>query len=255
MKLEVARITEKRAITSDMWTIRLHAPQMAQEARAGQFVHVRLTPQVDPLLRRPMSIYRIREDGIELLIRPLGRGSRMLVEKEEGETLDCLGPLGNGFTIHPTTRHLLMVGGGCGIAPLVALSDAAVARGLSVVLLFGARTASAVYPGSQLPPEVEYAVATDDGSTGHRGLVTELMRDYVGWSDAIYACGPRPMFLSMLELARAENIRKPVQVSLEENMSCAVGACFGCVVESRSGEMKTVCEDGPVFEMRNLVWA
>jgi dihydroorotate dehydrogenase electron transfer subunit len=85
--------------------------------------------------------------------------------------------------------------------------------------------------------------------------VTELMRDYVGWSDAIYACGPRPMFLSMLELARAENIRKPVQVSLEENMSCAVGACFGCVVESRSGEMKTVCEDGPVFEMRNLVWA
>ena len=148
-----------------------------------------------------------------------------------------------------------MVGGGCGIAPLVALADAAVARELTVVLLFGARTASAVYPGSQLPPEVEYAVATDDGSAGHEGLVTELMRDYLGWADAIYACGPRPMFLSMLDVLRKENVRKPVQVSLEENMSCAVGACFGCVVETQSGEMRTVCEDGPVFEMRELVWA
>jgi dihydroorotate dehydrogenase electron transfer subunit len=254
MKLETARISEKRAITSDMWTIRLHSPQIAREARAGQFVHVRLTPQMDPLLRRPMSIYRIRDDGIELLIRPLGRGSRMLVEKEEGDDLDCLGPLGNGFSIHPATRHLLMVGGGCGIAPLVALSDAAVARGLSVVLLFGARTAGAVYPGGQLPPEVEYGVSTDDGSVGHRGLVTELMRDYLGWADVIYACGPRPMFLSMLDVLRGENVRKPVQVSLEESMSCAVGACFGCVVEARTGEMRTVCEDGPVFEMRDLVW-
>ena len=255
MKLEMARITEKRLIAADMWSLRLHAPQMAREARPGQFIEVRLSTHADPLLRRPMSIYRIGSESIDLLIRPYGRGSRMLIARDVGELVDCLGPLGNGFTVHPTTRHLLMVGGGCGVAPLVALSDAAVARNLSVVLLFGARSADAVYPSDALPPEVEYAVATEDGSSGHRGFVTELMGEYLGWADAIYACGPHPMFLSMLSLLRKENVRKPVQVSLEENMACGVGACFGCVVETRQGEMKTVCEDGPVFEMRDLAWA
>lgn len=255
MKLETAKITQKRLIASEMWSVRLEAPQIAREARPGQFVHIRLSEQADPLLRRPMSIYRIHRDGIELLIRPMGRGSRMLAAREEGEELDCMGPLGNGFTVHPTTRHLLMVGGGCGVAPLVALSEVVVPRGLSVVLLFGARTADAVYPSGQLPAEVEYAVATEDGSAGRQGFVTDLMLDYLGWADAVYACGPHPMFLSMLDVIRRENVRKPVQVSLEESMACAVGACFGCVVETRSGEMKTVCEDGPVFEMRDLVWA
>lgn len=254
MKLEIATILETARVTEDLWAIQLRAPRIAQEARPGQFVHVRLGDGVDPLLRRPMSIYRIGQDTIDLLVRIAGRGSRMMVEKPAGESLDCLGPLGNGFSIHPTTRNLLMVGGGSGVAPLVALAEHAVDRGLSAVLLFGARSADRVFPARLLAPELEYAVATDDGSLGRKGMVTEMLPDYLGWADAVYACGPRPMFLSMLEVIRRANVHKSVQLSLEENMACGVGACFGCVVENKRGEMKSVCEDGPVFEMRDLAW-
>ncbi|MHB0867845.1 MAG: dihydroorotate dehydrogenase electron transfer subunit [Chloroflexota bacterium] len=254
MKLETAEIIEKRQITADLWDIKLRAPQIAREARPGQFLHVRVADGVDPLLRRPMSIYRIGQDTIDLLVRPAGRGSRMMVEKGVGEPLDCMGPMGNGFTIHPSSRNLLMVGGGSGIGPMVALADHAVAKGLSVVVLFGFRSADRVFPSDLLPAEVEYGIATDDGSAGHDGLVTELVGDYLGWADQVYACGPRPMYLSLLDITRRTGIRKSVQVSLEENMACGVGACFGCVVETRGGEMKSVCEDGPVFEMRDLVW-
>ncbi len=254
MKLETAEIIENRQITADLWDIKLRAPQIAREARPGQFLQVRLAEGVDPLLRRPMSLYRIGQETVDLLVRPAGRGSRMMVEKRAGEMLDCMGPLGNGFTLHPSSRHLLMVGGGSGVGPLVALADHAVARGLSVALLFGFRSADRVYPSELLSTEVEYGVATDDGSMGHRGLVTDLVGEYLGWADAVYACGPRPMFLSLLDITRRANLQKSVQVSLEEHMACGVGACFGCVVETRRGEMKSVCEDGPVFEMRELVW-
>ena len=254
MKLEAATILETARVTEELWAIRLQAPLIAREARPGQFVHVRLGDGDDPLVRRPMSIYRIRQDGIDLLVRMAGRGSQMMIEKPAGESLDCLGPLGNGFTVHPTSRNLLMVGGGSGVAPLVALAEQAVAKGLSVVLLFGARSADRVFPATLLPPELEYAVATDDGSLGRRGMVTDLLPDYLGWADAVYACGPHPMFLSMLEVIRRARVQKSVQLSMEENMACGVGACFGCVVENRRGEMKSVCEDGPVFEMRELAW-
>lgn len=254
MKLETVEILDIAQVATDLWEVGVRAPQIARESRPGQFVHVRLGDGLDPLLRRPMSIYRIRPEGIEMLLRPAGRGSRMMIEKKVGETLDCLGPLGNGFTIHPSSRNLLLLGGGTGIAPLVALAELAVARGLSVALLFGARSADRVFPSRLLPPEVEYVVATDDGSAGHRGPVTDLLRDYHGWADAIYACGPHAMFHSMLDIIRGARLQKSVQVSLEENMACGVGACFGCVVETRRGEMKTVCEDGPVFEMRELSW-
>lgn len=254
MKTEAAEIVDNRQVTAELWAIRLRASRIAREARPGQFVHVRLNDLVDPLLRRPLSLHRIGPETIDLLVMPVGRGSRMLIETPVGESLDCLGPLGNGFTIPTASRHLLLVSGGCGIAPLVALAEVAVSRDLSVVLLFGARSADRVYPGGLLPPEVEYAVATDDGSAGHHGVVTDLLPEYLRWADAVYACGPRAMFLAMVDKMRSLSLSKPVQVSLEERMACGVGACFGCVVETRAGEMKTICADGPVFDMRQLVW-
>lgn len=254
MKLETATIEETTQVTADLWLMRLKAPRTAMAARPGQFIHVRIGDGVDPLLRRPMSICRIGSDTLDLLIRRAGRGSNLMLDRPAGESLDCLGPLGNGFTIHPSARNLLMIGGGSGVAPLMALAEQAVDSELSVVLLFGGRSAEMVLPAALLPDAVEYAVATDDGTAGRRGMVTELLPDYLGWADAVYACGPKPMFLSILEIVRRTGVRKPVQVSLEENMACGVGACFGCVVETRRGEMKSVCEDGPVFEMRDLAW-
>jgi dihydroorotate dehydrogenase electron transfer subunit len=254
MKLEIAEIVENRKITSDLWDVKLRAPQIARESRPGQFLQVRVSQGVDPLLRRPMSFYRIGEETVDLLVRDAGRGSKIIIGKSVGETLDLMGPLGNGFSIHPASRQLLMIGGGSGVGPLVALSELAVSQGLSVVMLLGFRSADRVYPSELLSPEVEYLVATDDGSAGHHGLVTDLVPDYLGWADAVYGCGPRAMFLSLLDVARKVNLQKSVQLSMEENMACGVGACFGCVVETRRGEMKSVCQDGPVFEMRELVW-
>lgn len=255
MRLEIAEVQETRQVTADLWSIRLLAPGVARESRPGQFVHVRVSNGVDPLLRRPMSICRIGQDSIELLLRAAGKGSKMMIDKPVGDRLDLLGPLGNGFTIHPADRQLLMVAGGSGIGPLVALSEAAVAKGLAVTLLYGARSADLVYPAGLLSEEVEYVVATNDGTAGHHGLVTDLLEDYLGWADALYGVGPHAMFSSMRGVMRdAGGTGKSVQLSLEENMACGVGACFGCVVENRRGEMKSVCEDGPVFEMRDLVW-
>ena len=254
MKLEIGEIVENRQITSDLWDVMLRAPQIAREAKPGQFLHVRVSNGVDPLLRRPMSFYRIGSDTVDLLVRDAGRGSKAIIGKGVGDTLDLMGPLGNGFSIHPTSRHLLMIGGGSGVGPLVALSEVAVSQGLSVVMLLGFRSADRVYPSELLSPEVEYYVATDDGSAGYHGFVTDLVSDYLGWADSLYGCGPRAMFLSLLKVARGVNLQKSVQLSMEENMACGVGACFGCVVENRRGEMKSVCQDGPVFEMRDLVW-
>jgi dihydroorotate dehydrogenase electron transfer subunit len=254
MKLEIAEIVENRQVTADLWDLRLRAPGIARESRPGQFVHVKVGDSYDPLLRRPMSLYRIGSETVSLLIRPAGRGSQWLIDQPVGQSLDCMGPLGNSFSVHPAARHLLMVGGGSGLGPLVALAESVLPLELSVTLLFGARSADRVYPSDLLPPEVEYVVSTDDGSMGHRGRVTDLLRNYLGWADAVYACGPHAMFLSMLDIIREARVQKPVQVSLEENMACAVGACFGCAVETRRGEMKSVCEDGPVFEMRELAW-
>src|SRR5512133_1376317 len=100
MKLETATIEETSQVTADLWAIRLRAPHIARESRPGQFIHVRISDSVDPLLRRPMSIYRIGRETVDLLVRGAGRGSRMMIETPVGEALDCLGPLGNGFTVH-----------------------------------------------------------------------------------------------------------------------------------------------------------
>ena len=167
-----------------------------------------------------------------------------------------LGPLGRPFEVDPRNRHLLLIAGGLGIAGVRMLADEAIRDGRQVVLLFGAATASEVYPSSLLPDEVEYVVATDDGSLGHHGFVTDLVPDYEAWADQAFACGPAPMLAALARLAAGRRARLGVaklgrkrgagradppgspaarrkaflQVSMEQNMGCAVGACLGCVV-------------------------
>jgi dihydroorotate dehydrogenase electron transfer subunit len=148
-----------------------------------------------------------------------------------------------------------MVGGGVGAAPLLMLSREAVSRGLEVTYLLGAANAAALLEASEMPGEVEYVVATEDGSAGHKGFVTDLVPDYLQWADQIFSCGPNPMFLSLRNQVIRHRIgRKPtVQVSVERMMACGVGACLGCMVETKRG-MKTSCVEGPVFDMEALVW-
>ena len=255
------RITTVAPVMGDSTLISFAAPEgLVASARAGQFVEIlcRSDESFDPLLRRPYSIYAADAGKGELTIlaRPYGRGSRWLCSQPPGASLDVLGPLGNTFDIAPKSRNLLMVAGGVGAAPLAMLSTAAVHNGLSVTYLMGAMTADGLLSSQQLPGQVEYVVATDDGSQGHRGFVTDLVPDYLRWADQVFSCGPEAMFRSLRSVVLANRFGKhpPVQVSVERAMACGVGVCLGCVVETRSG-MKASCVEGPVFDMDQVVWS
>ena len=233
-------------------------PTVLSHLRAGQFFNIvtRFSGSYDPLLRRPYSVYRADRDtsALTFLVRPFGRGSAWLAERLPGERLGMLGPLGNSFTIPNRAQRLLMIGGGVGVAPLVMLSDVAVSEKLDVVFIMGAANESGLLAPAELSDRIEYVVATDDGSRGHRGLATEVVRDFVQWADQIYACGPEPMYRTLRAVVDPLRInRRPgVQVSVERGMACGLGACLGCVVETTHG-MIASCVKGPVFDLDEVI--
>jgi len=193
---------------------------------------------------------------VDILYKPVGRGTEWLTRRRPGDTLEVLGPLGTGFPELKPGQRLLLVGGGVGIVPLVAAADLAVGRGHEVVLAFGARSAADVPPGELLHPDVEYQVTTEDGTLGTVGRVTALLPELLPWADLVFACGPNPMLQAVSEVVRDPRRTgrpKPTWLALEEHMGCAMGVCLGCVVETRHGYQR-VCRDGPVFRATDLVW-
>jgi dihydroorotate dehydrogenase electron transfer subunit len=282
MRLVAAELVDSREILPGQWLQSFHAPALARGSRAGQFVHVRAGDWSGLVLRRPFSFNTVDAATgiITIHFRTVGRGTDWFTRLRAGDTIDMLGPLGRPFEVDPRSRHLLLVAGGLGIAGVRMLADEAVRDGRQVVLLFGAANARDVYPSSLLPDEVEYVVATDDGSLGHHGFVTELVPGYEAWADQAFACGPAPMLRALATLATGRRGRLGVarlgrkrgagkvdppgspqarrkaflQVSMEQNMGCAVGACLGCVVMSTSGTPQRVCREGPVFASEEIAW-
>ena len=230
----------------------LEAAGIAAAARPGQFVMVSCGQELT--LRRPLSIHQVANSGqLHLLFSIVAKGTSWLSHRQEGETLDLLGPLGNGFSIEPASRNLLLVAGGIGIAPLAFFAQQALSEAKSVTLLLGARTDTGLYPQRLLPGGVETVVATEDGSTGTKGMITDILPDYVDWADQIYACGPLAMYQTIATNNQKRRVRKPVQISLEVRMGCGLGACYGCSIRTRRG-MKQVCLDGPVFNLDEIIW-
>ena len=185
MRLVAAELVESRQILPGQWIQSFHAPELATGSRAGQFVHVRTGDYSGLVLRRPFSINTADPaTGIVTLhFRAVGRGTEWMTRVREGERIDMLGPLGRPFEVDPRSHNLLLVAGGLGMAGVRMLADEAVRGGRKVTILFGALSASHVYPSSLLPDEVEYVVATDDGSLGYHGFVTELVPEYEAWAD------------------------------------------------------------------------
>lgn len=253
-------IVGNRPVMGDSWLVTFTAPPgMAAQVKPGHFVNILPHgPNVfDPILRRPYSVYSTdpAADTMTVLIKPVGRGGQWIVDQQPGQPLNVLGILGNHFEIAPRSTHLLMVAGGVGAAPLRMLSELAVSQGKSVTYLMGARRADLLLEASELPAAVEYVVSTEDGSSGHHGFITPLAANYLRWADQVFTCGPTPMMASLRQVVLANRIGKhpSVQVSVEETMACGVGACLGCVVETRQG-MRASCVDGPVFDMDAMVW-
>jgi dihydroorotate dehydrogenase electron transfer subunit len=261
MRLVRVRVTGNELIMPGTHVLDLASPEVAASASPGQFVHIRCGPSWDPLLRRPMSIYKIRPSGVSLMVRAVGSGSEIIAASPPGAELDCLGPLGRPFALEPSRRQLVLVGGGYGVAPLIAFAEHALARRCEVILLVGAASAVQVFPAALVPPEVEFQVATMDGSLGHRGFVTELLPGLLSWADGVYACGPNPMLEAVSRLCRPgarglagqTDSAKPIQLAMEQHMGCAMGVCLGCVVKTRRG-YERVCRDGPVFQADDIVW-
>jgi len=230
----------------------LQAPEIAKIAQPGQFVMVRCGDSHDPLLRRPFSIHRVADAGqIALLFNIVGQGTDWLAQCQEGDFLDLLGPLGKGFSLQSASRRFLLIAGGIGIAPLFFLAEKALSQGGSITLLMGADSASLLYPRSLLPRSINFVTATEDGSEGRRGVVTELIGDFIDQIDQLFACGPTSMYQSIADQPYLKG--KPVQVSLEVMMGCGLGACYGCTIKTGLG-LQQVCRDGPVFELDDILW-
>jgi len=238
-----------------MW---LDCPQLASIAVPGQFVMVLCREQsVDvPLLRRPLSIHRVDGNRLALLYAVVGQGTEWLAERTLGSEVDMLGPLGNNFTIDVNSQKLLIVAGGIGIAPTVALADYTLDRGYITTLLIGCRSAEHLYPIERLDRAVvkglNIVVVTEDGSKGRKGMVTEVLAELAPAADQIYACGPLPMYRAIdrnIDILAG----KPTQVCLEQMMGCGWGVCYGCTIETGAG-LKKVCQDGPIFGIDDVVW-
>ena len=212
VRLLDAELLESREFLPGQWLQTYHAPWLAAGTQAGQFVHVRTPDYSGLVLRRPFSINTFdRSTGqVTIHFRVTGVGTAWLARMKPGETAEMLGPLGRGFEVDPKTRHMLLVAGGLGMAGVRSLADEALAAGRAVVMLFGAASATEVYPSSLLPDEVEYVVATDDGSFGHHGRVTELVSQFEGWADQCFACGPQPMLAALSTLAAGRRARMGV---------------------------------------------
>jgi dihydroorotate dehydrogenase electron transfer subunit len=202
-----------------------------------------------PYLARACSIARRRIGETHFLLEDVGPGTKRLCELGDGDGLLSLGPLGNGFSPPAARRRAVLVGGGVGIAPLAILQDALEADGIDASVLLGFRDAARAEGAALLHGA---RVATDDGSVGHHGLLTELLSKelYRDSRAEVYACGPAPMLEAVRAMCATRDV--PAQLALEAGMACGFGACFGCVLPKRGGGYLRVCVDGPVIDAAEL---
>ena len=254
-------IVENEEVAPDIYLLTLEAKGISAVAKPGQFAMIKVTDVHcdDPLLRRPLSIHNVSADKVQFLYKVLGRGTKILAASKSGMETQCLAPLGKGFTIPSSVKSHCLVGGGMGIAPLLFLAKhiRESQPGSPVHVLLGARNKKeliAVEDFSRVGIS-ELKIATDDGSEGHLGLVTELLDKGVWSKDEVnvYSCGPEPMMKAVAGICQKRGWN--CQVSLEALMACGMGACLGCAVSQKGlGEENYlhVCSDGPVFSAQEI---
>lgn len=247
---EICKVVSQEEIAQSIYKLTLKGELVQQMNEPGQFVHLKVSNGIDPILRRPISIAKIDKEHNEftMIYRKEGRGTTLLAEKVPGDEVDVLGPLGHGFPIDETLTNetALLVGGGIGVPPLFELSNQLVQKGVKVIHILGFQTKSVLFYEKEFASLGETYIATVDGSYGTKGFVTDVISERQISFNTLYSCGPKPM-LKALETSFPD---KKVFLSLEERMGCGIGACFACVCHTTDGSeqlYKKVCSDGPVF--------
>lgn len=222
------------------------------DIKPGQFVEVRIDGCQEVFLRRPISINDVVPEmrEIHLLVRNAGAGTDALCRLKKDDVVNMMLPLGNGFSMDSGCKRPLLIGGGVGVAPLLYLGKRLADSGIAPTFLLAAKTADGLLDIERFRCFGDVILSTDDGSAGHKGLVTENpILDYE-W-DMLYCCGPMPMMKAIGRMALERGI--PCEVSLENAMACGLGACLCCVEDTVDGNV-CVCKDGPVFDVRKLKW-
>lgn len=246
-------IKEVQHVNSNCVLLVMHSETPLPMTLPGQFAELRVDNTPSVVLRRPISVHSFdaEKNEIGFLVQVVGDGTRWLASLKEGDKVNTLMPLGNGFTMpEKSGERYLLVGGGVGSAPLYYLAQELKNKGCDFALLIGARSAKDLYrrDAYEALGRVEYT--TEDGSLGEKGYVTNhsmLAEKF----DRIYTCGPKPMMLAVAKYARENGIE--CEVSLENKMACGLGACLCCVEDTKEGH-KCVCTDGPVFSIDELKW-
>jgi dihydroorotate dehydrogenase electron transfer subunit len=261
MQLESATVRRNEVYRGEYRILALRAPAVAPQVRPGQFVHIRLPRPADAVLRRPFSVFRADAEELAVLYKAVGRGTAAMRTLQSGDPLSVLGPLGNGFPVDRVRGRPVLVAGGYGMAALYLAARALPRKGLA---FFGGRTSADIL----CVPEFEalgwtVEVATEDGSLGRRGLVTEaldagLARAPGDGDPELLVCGPNGLLRAAGERAVARGWT--AWLSLDRHMGCGVGACLTCVQKVRDPASPDgwtwarVCREGPVFEAREVVW-
>lgn len=257
----LSSVLSKEVLHHDMFKLTLRSSAVARRAKPGNFVHVRVGDGDYPLLRRAFSVHDAQKSRgqFEILFKVVGKGTEILSRRNPGDSLDVLGPVGNSFSLPQKTDEAMLVAGGMGIAPLWFLLAKLIKRFDKNKLIFflGARTKrELVYAERLKETGAGVIVATDDGSMGRKGMVTDVFLKEIKTKRcdhrklAVYSCGPQLMLQRMAEIA--ERLDLFCQVSLETHMACGVGACWGCAAKQKDGTYKRACVDGPVFDSREL---
>ena len=273
-----AEVVENIKLARDTWRLRFVAPEIASRIKPGQFVMIRLAGFDDPLLGRALALYDVSPDGqqVDVVYLVHGKMTTALSRRQSGELVEVWGPLGNGFCASDSSTdpvdHLVMVAGGIGQTPFLALGKAALAkqnyggtgassiRAQRATLCYGVRSADLLAGEEDFRSAgIDLRISSDDGSIGHHGLVTDLLQEALDESDLkktlVVCCGPEPMMEAVAKVCH-EKVR--CLVSLETPMACGVGVCFSCVAKvvqsDGSWDYKRTCVEGPVFDAERIVW-
>ena len=252
-RIESLQIIENKHLKKDFFIIGLKGNDQIPEMKPGQFVQVKVEDSPETFLRRPFSIHDVNYDRntFKLLVQIVGKGTETLSRLKKGDSLNIIYPLGNSFSLPGKDQRPLLVGGGCGIAPLLFLGKYLKKNGYDPDILLGFRSRDRIIEYDEYIELGEVYLTTEDGSGGEKGLVTEHRVLSSSRYDMIYCCGPDPMMMAVAKYSTEHKIN--CEVSLENLMGCGIGACLCCVVETVKGNLCT-CTDGPVFNTNDLKW-